>query len=245
MEDGKRRKNRKLAFQNTEYVIVSPGSQRPCNGIVMDANEFGLCLLTASQLRVGQSVIIKNTPIGTDIPAVVRWSHKYDEICYKNGLEFTSDREITLSKEHRMHERIRIRNQDVVCRMAIADCIKILDMSLSGISLETDRRLDINREYTFHLHHGGRVLPVKGNIVWSTLIAGPGDKKGNTTTYRVGIKLTSIPDSMQNVIDSLSQNKGREEPKEYFSLSLDELGIQGEEKEYLETALSLLMKSHT
>ncbi len=59
--------------------------------------------------------------------------------------------------------------------MMFANEVEILDISIGGISLRADRRMNIGSEYSLKIRDESSVIPLKGTVVWSLL---SGTKKG-------------------------------------------------------------------
>lgn len=49
--------------------------------------------------------------------------------------------------------------------------IEVLNISIDGAAIETPKRLELNREYTFKILFSGGVLDLKGRVVWAILIS--------------------------------------------------------------------------
>jgi len=72
------------------------------------------------------------------------------------------------------------------------DC-RIVDISISGIKIESDRRLDIGREYSIRVSHGDDSVRVVGSVVWCVLTRViDADKGENVPVYRAGIEFKDI-----------------------------------------------------
>jgi hypothetical protein len=87
----------------------------------------------------------------------------------------------------RVHARFDL--IDLQGKMILANKVEIVDISLGGVALKVDRKLDIGREYMVKLGDKNRSIDVKGVVVRATLVgmeAGP-DEEG-ILTYAVGMK---------------------------------------------------------
>lgn len=72
------------------------------------------------------------------------------------------------------------------------DC-RIVDISISGIKIESDRRLDIGREYRIRVAHGDDSFRVVGSVVWCVLTRVIDAEKSETVpVYRAGIEFNDI-----------------------------------------------------
>jgi hypothetical protein len=82
---------------------------------------------------------------------------------------------------------------DMHGKMVLADDVKILDISLSGISLKADRRLNIGCNYMLNIADKGNPLTVKGKVIWSLLGENKDGKRGEIIPiYTAGMKFTDI-----------------------------------------------------
>jgi Tfp pilus assembly protein PilZ len=72
-------------------------------------------------------------------------------------------------QDKRRHKRFRVDLVEINGKMSLADKVQILDISLGGVSLKADRRLNIGKEYVLKLQEEGKNLEVKGTVVRSEL----------------------------------------------------------------------------
>lgn len=149
------------------------------------------------------------------------------------------------SRQQRLNQRYALTDQSVHARMALASRVKILDISLGGLSLEADKRLNIGREYTLHIEYEGKKVAIKGSIMWSVLTESQGDNKGNAIPiYRAGMKFSHIPKDLSGMIDCIKQKHHEGEQRtgeEAYHLSISVVGameIPGQDQEYFTDHLS-------
>jgi len=96
-------------------------------------------------------------------------------------------------EEKRRYKRFRVDVMEINGSMIFAENVKILDISVGGISLKADRRLNIGNEYTLKMEDEGNVLTVKGTIVWSVLSETRGIPGGDIVpVYTAGMKFTDV-----------------------------------------------------
>ena len=69
----------------------------------------------------------------------------------------------------RRHKRYRLDLIEVNGQLSLTDKVEILDISLGGIALKVDRRLNIGREYLLKLREQGKALEVKCVVVRAEL----------------------------------------------------------------------------
>jgi len=72
-------------------------------------------------------------------------------------------------QEKRRHKRYNLDLIDIHGKMSLTNKVEILDISLSGVALKADRRLNIGKEYMIKLEEKGKTLDVKGIVVRSEL----------------------------------------------------------------------------
>jgi c-di-GMP-binding flagellar brake protein YcgR len=97
--------------------------------------------------------------------------------------------------ERRRHTRFRMEVVDLTGKMMFADEVTILDISIGGVSLKADRRLNIGHEYAVKMENAGRVLAVKGLVVWSVLSGNKEGARGDSIPlYTAGMKFMDVSD---------------------------------------------------
>jgi len=77
--------------------------------------------------------------------------------------------------ELRRYKRFSVDIFSINGKMMFANEVDILDISIGGVSLKVDRRLNIGNEYTLKIGARDKTLTVKGSVVWSRI---SGTKKG-------------------------------------------------------------------
>ncbi|MEW6586961.1 MAG: PilZ domain-containing protein [Nitrospirota bacterium] len=86
--------------------------------------------------------------------------------------------------------------------------LEILNISLEGAAIETTRRLDLNREYSFKIGHKNAVVNLRGRVVWAVLVsreAGPGRFR---PIYRAGIQFTgALSDRARMLLRFIEENR--------------------------------------
>lgn len=96
-----------------------------------------------------------------------------------------------MSKDNRRHKRFVV--DGVESRMVFASETRILNLSISGAAIETDRRLNPGSEYTLKLEKGGASITLKGTIAWSVLSGTKKTLKGEMApVYRAGMKFLDV-----------------------------------------------------
>jgi hypothetical protein len=72
-------------------------------------------------------------------------------------------------QERRQHKRYNLDLIEINGKMSLTNKVEVLDISLGGVALKADRRLNIGKEYLIKLQEKGKTLEVKGIVVRSEL----------------------------------------------------------------------------
>jgi hypothetical protein len=89
--------------------------------------------------------------------------------------------------------------------------LKVLNISISGAAVETARRLELNRAYTFKIKYKDRYFTFRGRVVWATLFSKEDkDSKNIIPVYRAGIRFTeTLSEKTDMLLDFIENNKIR------------------------------------
>lgn len=112
-------------------------------------------------------------------------------------------------QERRRDRRFAVDIMGINGRMMFARDVKIHDISIGGVSLKADSRLNIGSEYILKIEWKGKVLAVKGIVVWSLISESIEDSKGNIIPiYTAGMKFTDVSDEKLNdIINFIDEHK--------------------------------------
>jgi hypothetical protein len=87
--------------------------------------------------------------------------------------------------------------------------VDILNISISGVALKANRRLEIGREYALKLEYKERTVSINGVVVWSVLsdlTNGPHAEK--VPVYKAGMRFTNIiSDKMAKLLEFIESHK--------------------------------------
>jgi c-di-GMP-binding flagellar brake protein YcgR len=124
-------------------------------------------------------------------------------------------------EEKRRYRRFRVDIMEISGRMVFAHNVKILDISAGGISLKADRRLNLGTEYALRIEDKGKILTVKGNIVWSILSETREIPGGDIVPiYSAGMKFTDVSEEKsKEIMDFIEAH----EQKIYTSVDLSKI----------------------
>jgi hypothetical protein len=143
--------------------------------------------------------------------------------------------------ERRRFRRFSVDIMDMNGRMVLATYVKILDISLGGVSFKADRRLNIGGEYSLKIEGKGMELTVKGIVVRSSLSESTKDSRGNVVPiYMAGMQFTDVAvEKLKEVAEFIKSNLREADKKvDLFSPSGRRLYV----RVYLETAEKSLLK---
>jgi Tfp pilus assembly protein PilZ len=110
----------------------------------------------------------------------------------------------------RRYERYKANLIGINGRIILAKFVKILDISIGGLSLQTEKRLNIGNEYTLKIDSKEKLFSVKGIVVWSVLNNSIKNSKGNIVPiYTAGLKFTDVSDEKIKEITDFMQTYKR------------------------------------
>ena len=117
----------------------------------------------------------------------------------------------------RQQERYKLTLIDTHTKLVFANDVRILDMSLSGVSLKADRRMNIGCNYMVTIDDEGRVLNIKCKVIWSALSGYKGNtREENIPIYTAGMDFTGISSEKQKEIeDFIKRHQEKDSTKEY------------------------------
>jgi len=112
-----------------------------------------------------------------------------------------------LGKERRRYKRHSVEGVRGNVRY-LAD-LKIINISVDGAAIETMKRLDVNRQYSFKIDYKDTPVIVKGLVVWSRLIHAEKTETGDVIPiYRSGVKfLDSVDEKAVTLMSFIEDTK--------------------------------------
>jgi c-di-GMP-binding flagellar brake protein YcgR len=79
--------------------------------------------------------------------------------------------------------------------------IEVLNLSIDGAAIETAKRLELNREYTFKIKYHDSFISLRGRVVWAILVSKIDKNNGAVTpVYRAGIRFTDTLSEKANML---------------------------------------------
>ncbi len=96
--------------------------------------------------------------------------------------------------------------------MVFASQVEVLNLSLGGVAIRADRRLNIGNEYTLKLDMDGGHLNLTGVVVWSVLSGLRKAGGESVAEYSAGLKFTDVlTGKLEGLLDFIEAHKVSEE----------------------------------
>jgi Tfp pilus assembly protein PilZ len=77
-------------------------------------------------------------------------------------------------------------------KMMFASQVEVVNLSLGGVAIKADRRLNVGADYMMRLQLGERPVSIKGIVAWSTLTRLVKRGKDTVPEYAAGLKFTDV-----------------------------------------------------
>ncbi len=119
-------------------------------------------------------------------------------------------------QDMRKHKRFKLKLIDLSSRMSLIGKVEIIDISMGGVALKADRKLNIGKECLLMLDYEGKHVHVKGIVVRSEL-SGIEDRDGGekVTIYSAGILFKDeSTGKVKDFLDSIENNKKMQVPEQ-------------------------------
>jgi hypothetical protein len=91
-----------------------------------------------------------------------------------------------MAQNQRRHKRYRLDSMEINGKMSLVEKVEIIDISLSGVSLKVDKKLELGREYVIRLGERKKEFDVRGVIVRSE-VCGIEEEANGETVYAAGM----------------------------------------------------------
>ena len=96
-------------------------------------------------------------------------------------------------QERRYHKRYQVNVMDIHGEVPFARNVKVLDISLSGALLETDKGPDLGNSYMLRMESEGKELNIQGIAIRSTFHKNIKDASGkHIPKYTAGLHFTNL-----------------------------------------------------
>jgi hypothetical protein len=118
-------------------------------------------------------------------------------------------------QDRRQHKRYRVDVMEINGKMVLANSVKVLNISVGGVCFQTEKSLNVGCEYTLKMEGKGRVLTVKGFVVWAILSGSLADSGGNIIPiYKAGMKFIDVSDEKINEIANFIEDHKKDVDKQ-------------------------------
>jgi hypothetical protein len=95
--------------------------------------------------------------------------------------------------ERRRYQRFNIDNYDITGKILFAKHVRIINISVGGVLLKTDRNLNINKTYLLRMEDPDQILPVMGTVLRSDFSKNYKTPLGDIIpVYAAGMQFTDI-----------------------------------------------------
>jgi hypothetical protein len=121
----------------------------------------------------------------------------------------------------RKHKRFTVDIMNITGRMTLSGMVKVLGITLHGISLKADMRLNIGSEYNLKLQDNEKVIALKGVVESSSLSGTVKDTMGNIVPlYTADIVFRSLSNDMEPDLVHFIEGYKREEARKLSALRI-------------------------
>jgi hypothetical protein len=112
-----------------------------------------------------------------------------------------------MDKDRRRHVRFSV--HDVRGKLVSSSSVSILNLSLGGVALKADKRLNIGSPYNLRLEVGGKSVVVQGVVVWCILSGiRPEEGQEGVAEYSAGLRFTDVlSEKMEELLSFIDEYK--------------------------------------
>jgi c-di-GMP-binding flagellar brake protein YcgR len=153
-------------------------------------------------------------------------------------------------QNRRRYKRYKTDVMEMNGKMVITKSLQVVDISIDGICLKTETRLNIGGEYSLKMKGKEKTLTVKGAVAWALLSENSVDSYGNIIpVYKAGMKFIDVSKEKINEIVNFIEEHRKDIDKliDLYSLSGRRLylriSIEDPEKAVLSYQRSYKIKS--
>jgi hypothetical protein len=117
-------------------------------------------------------------------------------------------------QEKRRYKRFKVEVKGIKGEMMLAKDVEIIDISVGGILLKSDKRLNPGNEHVIKLKHKDKVVSVRSRVVWSLLSGSHKNLLGELSLiYTAGMQFINVPNEIINEIAHFIEEYKEEEDK--------------------------------
>ncbi len=112
--------------------------------------------------------------------------------------------------DQRNHKRLKLNFLAINATLMFSIKVKVVDISISGISLESNKPLGIGNRCALRMTDRRRTVSLKGNVVWSSLVESRKDLCGNVIpVYKTGMNFIDMSaEKGTEILNFIKENDG-------------------------------------
>jgi hypothetical protein len=96
-------------------------------------------------------------------------------------------------KERRRFKRFSIEGMEVKCKMFFVTEVEVLNISVGGVALSLNKRLNMGEEYTLNIESESNAISLKGVVVWEKMTSPASNVRGGKMpVYEVGMRFEEV-----------------------------------------------------
>ncbi|MDH4231827.1 MAG: PilZ domain-containing protein [Nitrospirota bacterium] len=118
-----------------------------------------------------------------------------------------------MEKKEKRYKSFNLDFTAVNGRMKFTSSVDIIDISIGGISIKIDRRLNIGSEYTLKIDAKDRLLSAKGVVVWASLLESRKSSNGDfVPIYAAGMEFKEVSEEKISELVSFIEAHAERKP---------------------------------
>jgi c-di-GMP-binding flagellar brake protein YcgR len=127
-------------------------------------------------------------------------------------------------QDKRRYKRFTLKVLEVTGKMVLASEVEVVDISIGGISIKANRRLNIGGEYSLKLEDRNTAISLRGTVMWSSLSETKSGRAGEAIPiYKAGLKFTNISaEKITELLNFIEDHK----KEEIYSMGSSRLNIR-------------------
>ena len=109
-------------------------------------------------------------------------------------------------QQKRQYERFSVDFMDIHGKILFRSDVRILNISVGGVSFHSDKLLKIGGTYVLRLESKGTILHLQGIVIWTKLNETSQKKRHTILAYAIGMKFTHVSANRQKEIKQFIQD---------------------------------------
>jgi curved DNA-binding protein CbpA/Tfp pilus assembly protein PilZ len=110
------------------------------------------------------------------------------------------------AQERRKHKRLQTGHLNLMSEMPSAREVTIINISMSGVLIKTDRRFNIGQTYVIKIGYKEKKVFMKAAVAWACLLQSTEDAPGNMTPFYIaGMQfIETVNKTLEDIINSIN-----------------------------------------